>query len=314
MILHTSRRPRRQLTEPVVHPEVGDDVPHGNIGESEALDGVCKAAKGKSKTDIAVDDVDGLLVVEDGAAGVVVVHTAESTVGLALATALTLTLVEVVSSDIGHKVVGPANKLLGEKVESCENGSLLGKLMELVSQTTQASGLRITVTGEEDHITLHVAGSLVVGAVVVFPAEVGDEKSRVNNPAGEVVDQVGVGEGAVATLVGNDPETSANKTLDNGVDSPESGTHWLGGDVLGSNKVVVNCESGCEKCEITQNVGVASQSRAVEAMLGNGIANVLDGEVRRTELIAVGVNETTIVGLGLVGVCGRKRGERSRRG
>jgi hypothetical protein len=176
-------------TEPVVHPQVWHKIPHGHVGPAESVAKVGKGTGGNGKTNIGKDNVLGVLVVKDGGSGIEVIDAAAGTVLLALAAALTLTLVEVVASDIGHEVFGPANELLAKEVQQGIYGSLFAKLAELVYHTSSAGGMLLAGSGQKNHVALHVSGSLVVGAVGELPAEIWDKKSGVKKPAGQIIDE-----------------------------------------------------------------------------------------------------------------------------
>lgn len=294
----------------MVDPEVGNKVPDGHVVEAKLLHEEVQASGDQTDTDIAQDDELSITVLIQRAAGVKVVDTTAETVLLALAATLALALVEVVAGDVGHEVVGPANELLQDQHEQGEGGGLLGEVSELVSHLAETGGLLLPGSGNKDHVTLHVAGGLVVLSVRDLPAEVGDEQGRVEDPAGDVVDEARVGEGAVATLVGNDPETGSEETLEDGVDGPETSTGRSGGDVLGGHKVVPDGECGGEEDHIAEDVAVASEGGALEAVLGDGIVDVLDGEVGHLELVAVRVDQAAITGLGLLNVHLGQRRER----
>lgn len=64
------------------------------------------------------------------------------------------------------------------------------------------------------------------------------------DPADNVVVQLGGGEGLVAALVSQDPETGAEETLHDGVQAPEDEAERVRGDVLGCDKVVEEVECG----------------------------------------------------------------------
>lgn len=211
-----------ELTEPVVNPEVGNEVPDGHVVETELLDEEVQSSGGDGNTDITHDDKLGILVLVKRAAGVEVVNTAAKTVVLALATTLLLALVVVVAGNIGHEVVGPADELLENEHEQSESRSLLSEMSELVGHLAEARSLLLASAGNEDHVTLHVAGSLVVLSVRDLPAEVGDEEGRVKNPTSHIVDKARVGESAMTALVGDNPNTGSEKTLKNGVDGPQT--------------------------------------------------------------------------------------------
>lgn len=293
----------------MVDPKVGDKVPNGHVVEAELLDEEVQSGTHQTDTKVAQDDELSITVLVKRTAGVKVVDTATETVLLALAAALLLTLVVVVASNVGEEVVGPANELLENKHEQGESRSLLSEVSKLVGHLAETSSLLLASSGNKDHITLHVASSLVVLSVGDLPAEVGDEERGVKNPAGDIVDESRIGEGTVATLVSNNPKTSAEETLEDGVDGPETSTGGSGGDVLGSHKVVPDAEGGSKEDNVAKDVSVSLESRALEAVLGDGIVDVLDGEVRDLELVAVGVEHNTILGLGLGDVDLGERGE-----
>lgn len=160
----------------MVHPEIGNKVPDSHVGPAESVTKIGESAGSNDKTDIRENNVLGMLAVEDGAAGIKVVDTATIAVLLALATALTLTLMEVVAGDVGQEVVGPADDLLAKEVDQGVDGCLLAKLRQLVDHASNTIGLLLAGSGQEDHVTLHVAGGLVVSTVGELPAEVGNEE------------------------------------------------------------------------------------------------------------------------------------------
>lgn len=304
----------RKLTEPVVNPEVGNKVPDEHVGEAESLAQVDEGSGSDTDTNVAQNNELGIAVLVQGASGVEVVNTTSIAVVLALATALTLTLMVVVASDVGHEVVGPSDNLLENKHEESEDGSLLGQVSELVGELAETRSVLLASAGNKDHVTLHVASGLVVLAVGDLPAKVGNEEGRVEDPTSNVVDEARVGESTMTALVGNDPDTGSEKTLENSVHTPEESSHRSGGNVLGSDIVVPDGKGGGEANQVAEDVAVSLEGRSLEAVPGDGVVDVLDGEIRRSELVAVGVDEAAIVGLGgLVDIYRRERGERGRR-
>ena len=66
-----------------------------------------------------------------------------------------------------------------------------------------------------------------------------------------------------------------------------------------------NVKSGGQADHIPQDIGHATQSRALKAVLGDGIVNLLHGEVGELKLVAIGVDEFAEVGLGRLIVGGK---------
>lgn len=301
--------------EPVVNPEVGNKVPDGHVVETELLNEEVQSSGHQTDTNIAEDDELSVTVLVQRAAGIEVVNTTAEAVMLALAATLTLALVVVVAGNIGDEVVGPANELLKDEHEKSESGGLLSKMSELVGHLSETSSLLLAGSGNEDHVTLHVASGLVVLSVGDLPAEVGDKEGRVKNPASNVVDDARIGESTVTALMGNNPETSTEKTLKNGVHGPQTSAGGGGRDIFGGHKVVPDAESGSQEDNVAEDITVSLESGALEAVLRDGIVDVLDGKVGNLELVAVGVEHNTILGLGLGDInlghgrerCGRGR-------
>jgi hypothetical protein len=300
----------------VVDPEVGDEVPDGHVGPAEARAEEVKSGGGEGNANIGEDNLPGILLLVQGAARVKVVDAAAVAVVLALAAALALALVVVVAGDVGHEVVGPADELLGEEHDEGVNGGLLGQLSELVDGAAETGGVLLAGAGDEDHVALHVAGGLVVLAVGDLPAEVGDEEGRMKEPSGDIVDHPAVGEGAVAALVGNDPEAGAEEALEDGVETPKGGASGRVGNELRGNVVVPDGEGGSQASHVAQDVAVTLDGGPLEAVLGDGVADILDCEVGDGELVAVRVEQLAHVGGLLRQVVhfrhGRERGGRGR--
>lgn len=303
------------LTKPVVDPEVGQEVPDEHVVPAKGVDKVAEPSGSQADTNIAENDEPGVLVFVQGAGRVEVADTAAEAIVLALATALTLALVVVVASDVGQEVVGPADELLADEHEQGVDGGLLGQLGQLVDKLAETRSLLLAGAGHKDHVTLHVAGGLVVLAVGHLPAKVGDEQGRVDDPADGVVVQLGRGEGLVAALVGEDPKAGAKEALQEGVQAPEDEADGVGGDGLGCDKVVKEGEGGGEAGHVAQDIAHAEEAIALEAVLGDGVPDVLDGVVGDLEAVAVCVDQLAIVllvGRGVERGHGGQRGGRGR--
>ena len=117
----------------------------------------------------------------------------------------------------------------------------------------------------------------------------------------------------MAVLMGKDPEAGAEETLEEGIDAPEDDTQRLRRDVPGSHELLPDIEGRGEVDHVTEDIAHAADDRALVAVLGNGIADVLDGEVGHLELIPVCVDQLAILLLAR-GVVGSQRGQRRGRG
>lgn len=297
----------------MVDPEVREEVPDEHVGETELLDEEVQGGHGQANTDVAEDNEVGVLVLVQRGTGVEVVNAAAEAVALALAAALALALVVVVAGDVGQQVVGPSDELLAEEQEEGVDRGLLGQLRQLVDHLAEARGLLLAGAGHKDHVALEVAGGLVVLAVGHLPREVGHEQGRVEHPADDVVVQLGGREGLVAALVGKDPDAGAEEALHDGVQAPEGEAERVRGDVLWCHKVVEEVECGGEAGHVAEDIAHALDAITLEAVLGDGVADVLDGEIWDLEGVAVRVDQLAVRHLCLVGVEGGHGGERSGR-
>lgn len=163
--------------EPVVDPEVRKNIPDQQVGEAVILTNPGQSPKSNGNANVAEDDEVLVFPLVQRAGRIEVVDTTEHAVFLTLALPLCLAFVEVVASDIAKQVHRPASKLLCNHVDERSNGRFLGQLMELVRQLANASSINLPRLGNENHITLHVAGGLVVLAVRDLPGEIRNKQS-----------------------------------------------------------------------------------------------------------------------------------------
>lgn len=97
------------------------------------------------------------------------IHTGEEAILLSMTTSFRLTFVFIMASDIGKQIQEPANKLLPNKVHGGCDWRLLSQLTKLMNELANATCVCLAVLGNKYHISIHVAGSLVVLAVGNLP-------------------------------------------------------------------------------------------------------------------------------------------------
>lgn len=280
--------------EPVVYPEVWKEVPDEHVVETIGLAERNENTDGNCKTGITKENKLGVFGLVKWTRWVEVVDAGSEAVDLAHSTSFRLLLVVVVASDVSDEVQRPAQKLLANGVNKGGDWSLLGQLVDLMDHLANSGGIIIASLGNEDHITLHVSGGLVVLSVGDLPGEVRDQESRVADQAGSIVENLGWRERLVAALVCKNPETSSEKPLDDGVDSPQRSTNWCEGDVLWSHEVVEKRECDGETADISSDVSQATKTGALEAVLRNGISDIVDSIVWKLELVAICVQQLAI--------------------
>lgn len=114
--------------KPVVNPEVREEVPDEHVGETKLPGEEGETSGGQDDANVAHNDELCIPVLVKRTARIEMVDTTTEAVSLALSTALTLTLVVIMASDVSEKVVGPSNELLADEHHEAEDGCLFGEL------------------------------------------------------------------------------------------------------------------------------------------------------------------------------------------
>ena len=302
----------RELTKPVVHPDVRNPIPHKQVEPAIVGTDEVQNRTGDSETEVTQENELSVLGLIQRAGGVEVVDTTKVTVALALATALGLVLVVVVASNVGEEVHGPTEQLLHDNVAGGEEGGLLEQLVQFVDSLANAGSILRARLGDEDHVTSDVTGSLVVLSVGNLPREVRDEQSRMADPSDSVVQPLGRRERLVTTLVSQNPDTGAEETLKNGVQPPQSKPERVRRHVFGGHKVLKDIEDGGDDDDIPGHIGQTLDGGALEAVGRDSIPNLLNGVVGDLELVAIGVDHLALTLLFSIRPHGRERGGRGR--
>lgn len=295
-------------TEPVVHPEVWNKVPDEHVGPAISVAKVVEDGSGSKETQVAEQDEFAILGLVQRAGRVEVVDAGKPAVLLALATSLGLVLVVVVSGNVGGEVQDPSKELLKKEVEGRHDGGLLHQVAQFVGKVADPRGIDFTGLGDKHHVTGHVGGGLVVLAVGDLPGEVRYQQGGVQDEANGVIEDLGRRERLVTALVGQNPDASAEQTLENGVQSPQSRADGKGRDVLGGHKVVEDVKGRGQVEDVTGDIRQTLDGGPLEAMLGDGIADILDGVIGDLELVAKGIDQ--LAGLDLVVAHGREGSRR----
>lgn len=263
--------------EPVVNPHVGNNVEQeggpGAVVLSELVDG----GADEGQADVGEEDVQGLLGTEDARGGLEVAEAEPA--------ALTLQTLGA-GRDVEQEVALPGEQLVGEELDQVHNGRLVKHLGvdAQASEPAQGSNLALVVLlggRDKGHVLLHVASVHVVASMAELPAEEGNHEQRVKNPADKAVQLAVEREGAMAALVGQDPDTSADETLSETVGSPGGST---GVEVLDLRDVGERgvTQAGSEG-EVPGNVAERSHNGGLEAVGRNGLSDGVHIGVNRLD-------------------------------
>jgi hypothetical protein len=153
----------------VVYPEVWDKIPHKHVLESVSLAKFVENASSNGKTNITQQNELGILGFVQRTRWVEVVNAGGESIDLSFSTSLGLLLMIVVSSDVADEVHGPSEKLLTKRVDNGSDWSFLGQLMNLVSEFSNTACVVLASLWDENHVTFHVTGGLVVLSVGNLP-------------------------------------------------------------------------------------------------------------------------------------------------
>jgi len=158
--------------QPVVDPKIWKPVPDKHVEVTKLLAEGVEDSPDNGEAKIAEQDQLGVSCLVQRAVRVEVVDTAEPTIALAFSSALSLVFVVVVTGDVDENVQGPSRKLLADQFQRRRDRGLLCQLVELVGKMTDFAGIYFSCLGNENHVPLHVTGSLVVLAVRDLPREI----------------------------------------------------------------------------------------------------------------------------------------------
>jgi hypothetical protein len=253
----------------VVHPEVGNNVDEESLEQTNLLTEVPDGRTHKQQTEIRNGNEMALRLGPQRPRGIKVA------VGLEPARALALDWTALGSrGHIEKQVRLPPGELVREQADERVDGGVLEHLEPL----GEVAGLARDVLlgpGNKRRVLFRVVCVAVVARVRDLPGEVGDEQDGVQRPADDIVDALVRGEGAVATLVGEDPDSGAGAALEEAVEDPGEDAQRQGREVVDLQGEVEE-DSGVD--EVADYVGAGDEEGAVEAVRGDGIADFLEGE------------------------------------
>src|SRR5947209_8244889 len=122
LVLETRDQLYQALTEPVINPQIWQDVPHKEIRKSKGLSNPGEDAAGDQEPDIAEYNEFGIFRLIQRTRWVEVVDAIAEAIPLSLPAPFALSLVEIMPRHIREQVGRPATKLLVEKVEGSSEG------------------------------------------------------------------------------------------------------------------------------------------------------------------------------------------------
>jgi hypothetical protein len=171
------------------------------------------------------------------------------------ALALKLAVVIVVACHVGDQIQGPSKQLLRHQLERGVYWRLFEQLVHLMHDVAHSGCMLLAGSRIEDHVSLDVARGLVVLAMADLPAKVRNQQSGMAEPTDGVVQRLAWREGLMATLVCQDPESSAEQALNNCIDSPQPGPQWRRGNILGRAELVEQTKCPCKREDIPGDIG-----------------------------------------------------------
>lgn len=211
--------------------------------------------------------------------------------------------VPFLTRSVSDQVRGPTKKLLQDQVAQDVERRISDRLLELllpglgnVESVNLGFLLDLADTGvrpragHKDFVPGHVSRRGVVTRVRDSPRVIRDQEGGMQDPSDSIVDRLGRGKGLVSALVGDDPETGAEKAHGDGDEGVCGGTDdvvaELGQAKAGDGRVDVEVCPGeqAEGNDILDDVEGRSDGRSVETVGGDGVEQLLDGELGRHKL------------------------------
>lgn len=253
---------RRKHTQPVVNPEVRLRVNKQHGARSHGSRELVQRKRRHGKADVRQEDEGSLAAAEDGAVGAKVALAEHGRGRLLQAVAA--------GGDVEQQVDLPRKQL----VEHERHELVGGRVLEHLKGGQGSLGVVGLGPGDKGHVLLHVAGVLVVAVVRELPGVVRHQQDGVREEADDVVQQRVLGKGAVAGLVAQNPETSADEALDEAVDDPGNGPK--GGIRNGGNVSKGSPAKGSNHDHIAHQVAHGDGHRRLKAVLGDGGPNRVD--------------------------------------
>lgn len=130
--------------------------------------------------------------------------------------------------------------------------------------------------GDEHFVAVERGGVGVVAAVTVFPREVRDEQSRVEEEADGIIHPLVIAEGMVAAFMSNHPNTGQNAALGDPIERPRKVRARKERKKRGGNAVQQRSQE-----DVGGNVREGADERALEAMDWNSFLDLPQAERRR---------------------------------
>jgi hypothetical protein len=158
-----------RLTQPVINPQIRQNVPYEQVGPAIGLSNRDQDAGSDQEPEITQCDQLGIFSLVQWAGRIEVVNTSTKTVLLSLPAAFELAFVEIVTGNIGHEICWPASELSAKKTEGCEDWGLFRQLGYLMNQMSDPRGIVFPSLWHENHVSLNVPSGLMVLAMRDLP-------------------------------------------------------------------------------------------------------------------------------------------------
>lgn len=256
-----------------MNPEVLLEVQQANHLPANNLRGLVEDIAHDHETEIRKGNIDGLGIAEHSRGRLKVANPQPAHAALA---SLPL-LAALAGRHVEEQVHLPTGQLMGEELDELDNGHILKHLGGLLIHVQVGQLPLVAISrggGDKRHVLLHVAGETMMAMMAELPAEEGNQKEGVTNPADNVVEPRVSRESTVAALVRQDPDACADQALEVAVQSPGAVAERSGGDqgdVL-PGEVAEPKGHG----EVPEEVGHGDPDARAEAVVGDGVANGLD--------------------------------------
>ena len=217
----------------------------------------------------------------------------------------------LLARQVEEEVTRPAEDLMDEIMPESRNWGVLGQFRKLDhGRLCLLAKVRLdpvfSGVWHERSVSIHVSSRLVVLGVGQTPGVEWHQEERVHDQAHGVIEQLVLGEGAVSTLVCENPDAREDTSCREAVCRPRREPK-VG---IGEERDVRDGEEDEDTVVevVADDIGHRAEDGRLEAVGGDGIVDLLHGEGGQLEDISVEIEMLAVAGGVVGGHCCRWRG------
>lgn len=275
------------LTQPVIDPEVRQDIPHRQIRPPIVVSNQKEHPRDNRETQVTEQDQFTVLDLVQRTRRIEMVHSSSKTVSFALPPSFRLSFMTVVAGHIHEQVQGPSHELLSYHRDGGRNRRFFRELRQLVRVISHSGRVHLSSFGDEHHVAFQMPGGLVMFAVGDLPGEIWDEQCRMAYPTDRIVERFEWGEGLMTALMSHHPQSGAKESLHERVEAPQNGTQRDGRDIDRDEIGVKEIKGRGKRANISGDIPQATRCGTLETVCWDDVPDLLDGEIGDLKFVSI---------------------------